>query len=124
MAKCSVCGRVIGPDEGFFGERSRPYIGGPLGDAEQLEVVTERVGDTAVATTYVYATYCEKCYANKRAKELPPDALAKWRADVRRIAALEVAAAPPEEKERVRARWKARLPSAWEGDVEAGEAAT
>jgi hypothetical protein len=124
MPKCSVCNKVIGPDEGFFGERSRPHTGLPIGETEQLEVVTEQVENRPTAVTYVYTTYCEKCYANKRARELPPDAAARWRADARRVAALEVAAAPPDQKGRVRARWKARLPTAWEGDLEAGEAAT
>jgi hypothetical protein len=101
MPKCSVCGKEIGPDEGYFSEPAGATVVGA-----QAETI-----------------YCEKCYANKRVKELPPDAAARWRAEAHRIAALEISTAPPDQKERIKARWKARLPTDWEGDVEAGEEA-
>jgi hypothetical protein len=64
--------------------------------------------------------YCEKCYADKRLKELQtkPEAIKRWLESFKACEIVELQAAQTdEEKKKIKEKWKKKIPSAWETEV-------
>jgi hypothetical protein len=68
--------------------------------------------------------YCEKCYADKRLKELQTNVVAirKWLENVKAAIIVELQTAQmDEEKKKVKEKWSRKIPSAWVKEI-VGEA--
>jgi len=92
--KCHECGRDIDPfAEGYFSEYSPP------------------------PESALIATYCEKCYAEKRWVEVDEDTKLKWRRSVRALVASIKRIEDVEERKRVLAGLKRKVPRELEPEV-------
>ncbi|MEM2534071.1 MAG: hypothetical protein QXK12_08635 [Candidatus Nezhaarchaeales archaeon] len=58
--------------------------------------------------------YCEKCYAEKRFKEVDDATKAKWLENVLAVVRSEMRGLSEEDKKKVKEKWKKKIPTAFE----------